>query len=90
MNDFKRDYLHLLREQVELEMALLARHAHTDVNTTACPFCYESKGKYRCNRVQELKNFHSQIVVEQNRKRPEFVSSPDNLSALPLVSSLDQ
>ena len=69
MSDFNKPYLRLLREQVEVEIEYLQSVGH-DVKhpIERCIWCMDYKGRNVCNRLTELGQFLSQIVVKQNQK----------------------
>ncbi len=71
MRDFNKDYLRLLREQVEVEIKFLNSVGHnlTPINQP-CIWCNDYKGRYVCNRLNELREFLSQIVVRQKTSSP--------------------
>lgn len=70
MRDFNKDYLRLLKDQVEVEIRTLQHYGHDqEIIPNACIWCYQGrKGETRCNRLNELRNFLSQIVVRMNQK----------------------
>lgn len=65
MNDFKKFYIKLLREQVEIEIQFLTQNGHdTKEIHKNCMFCVDTqKGYYRCHRLTELKQFQSQLAI---------------------------
>ena len=69
MSDFNKPYLRLLREQVEVEIKYLQSVGH-DVKhpVDSCIWCMDYKGRNVCNRLHELREFLSQIVVRTNQK----------------------
>jgi hypothetical protein len=72
MRDFNRDYLRLLRDQVEVEIKYLKSVGHdSEIINQPCIWCNMFKGRYMCNRLHELKEFLSQIVVRQNGQPKE-------------------
>jgi len=61
------DYIKLLRRQVDEEITYLIKRGHDSTNPTKkCLFCYDFKGKNFCNRMQELREFQSQLAVHAN------------------------
>ncbi len=96
MPDINKPYLQLLRDQVEVEIKYLVSVGHdTQYPTDVCVFCTEYKGRNICNRLRELREFLSQIVVNMNQKnmkttpKDEFLSSAlDPSEFVPLLPSV--
>jgi len=65
MSEFNREYIKLLRKQVEVEIRYLKSKDHKLVRITEpCIFCKDTQlGFYKCDRLRELGQFHSQLVV---------------------------
>lgn len=83
MTDFNRDYLRLLRDQVETEMRFLNNLRHNVLPIKQpCIFCNQVEQSYFCTRLKELKEFLSQIVVRQQTAKVEndshFTNFTDN------------
>ncbi len=88
MNDFNRYYLRLLRDQVEIEIKYLQSVGHdTKYPPTACIWCQEYKEHNMCNRLRELREFLSQIVVRQKTSNPEIENKAE-FTTLSLGSDL--
>jgi len=69
MSDFNKPYLRLLREQVEVEIKYLQSVGHdTKHPEKAFIWCNEYKNQNICNRLRELREFLSQIMVRLNQK----------------------
>lgn len=71
-NQFNTNYLALLRIQVDQEIDFLVRNGHMNEKIhIPCSFCIDSqKGHYRCNRLNQLIEFQSQILMQQKSLIP--------------------
>lgn len=70
MTDFNKVYLKLLKDQVEVEIKFLKSVGHNNIKITTqpCIWCICYKNTYVCNRLNELNQFLSEIVVKMNGK----------------------
>lgn len=82
MHKFEKTYLKLLRDQVDVEIKFLTRAGHNKADITEpCIWCREFNGRFICNRLLELRQFHSQIVVRLNNK-PTFEENDAKFTVL--------
>ena len=76
MSNFKTEYYSLLRRQVEDEINFLIKNGHEkEIIVNNCCFCYQTRQKtWKCNRLNELRQFHSSIMVNiaQNSERKQI------------------
>jgi hypothetical protein len=71
MTEFEINYLGLLSSQVNEEIAFLKLYNHGKTNNyPRCLFCYQTRqGNYNCARIDELKQFQSNIAIERNKEK---------------------
>ncbi len=89
MLDFKPEYCQLLKTQVEEEMQYLKRNGHTSrYPSSPCIFCMEMKDGWVCNRIEQLSQFLSSIMVQINGKKLDLISEsplPTKKTLMPLI-----
>ena len=88
MTNFNKHYIKLLRDQVEVEIKYLQSMGHSqELISDPCIFCYEARrpagdartngdfmGMYKCNRLKDLQQFVSQLVVREKTSNFEAKS----------------
>lgn len=96
MNEFKKEYLDLLKKQAEEEIYFLMYQGHANSEITIpCPFCYERpySNKFRCNRISELERFLKFIIDKTKssnlyEKQQEKIKEDNSLNLIPLLQPL--
>lgn len=80
-----KDYIKILRKQVDDEISYLVQHGHdTKHPPVACIFCHEFKGVNFCKRLTELRQFQSTLAVKDNTDFRKTAINPEiNLPFLP-------
>lgn len=78
MSDFHKQYMVLLRKQVDQEISFLISNGHnSDQITLPCMFCVQHQhGYYYCRRLNDLRQFQSTIISHNQMGRELFRDKP--------------